>query len=235
MFAGLLSLFNWLLLIIIIALVNSYLTNPSWQALFFGILLGIWLLHNISEAGLRECFLFGKEEKNTANKSSKTSESTPKQIRPYPMDWNCENSAIGAVDKCCEFAAYCIGSVIPMDICKPEPFTCSISVNKQSKEISYSILWTTNYYSLDSTIKEKGLYLGNGFGFSDYNGVVTYLGSIANDDKAFLYLTQTPVAALKNEFVQIVKNNFTGLSTPHSTCTVVERSDFRDFTITIYF
>lgn len=232
MFAGLFSLFNWLLLIIIIALVNSYLTNPSWQALFFGILLGIWLLHNISEAGLRECFLFGKEEKNTANKSSKTSESTPKQIRPYPMDWNCENSAIGAVDKCCEFAAYCIGSIIPMEICKPEPFTCYISANK-NRDISYGISWKTNFYSLDSKIKEKGYYLGNGFMFSDNNGLVTYLGKITNDDKAFFYLTQTPVATSRNEFVQIAKNNFTGLPTPHPTCTVVERLDYREFTITI--
>lgn len=227
-------LINWLLLFITILFANYYMQDHNGFSLAVAIVLGIWLLLRVVDDGVQESFLFGKKGGKAGNKSSTTSKSKPKQLEPYPMGGNYENSAIGAVDKCCEFAAYCIGSVIPMEICKPEPVKCFISANKKDKKISYGMSWTTNFYSLDSEIKEKGYYLGEGFSFSDNSGLVTYLGSIINDDKSFSYLIETPVSTLQNEFAQIAKGNFTGLPNHNATCTAVDHTDYREFSITIY-
>lgn len=185
-----------------------------------------------------------KGSSSTAQSSSYTSStdsssSTKKPVQPYPMKSGAINAAIGAVDRCCEFAAFCEKYVIPAGVCSPEKLDGYIMASPHA--ISFGFNWKTFYYTLDSLIEEQGYSIqGGGFGFSDNSGMVSYQRQILSNEEeyaaAYLYLMNTPVGEITANFERIAEKNFTSLGiNNHSAscrCTRSE-SDTRSFTFTV--
>lgn len=146
--------------------------------------------------------------------STNTSSNTPKQIQPYPMQSGAMNAAIGAVDKCCEFAAFCEKYVIPAGVCSPEQLHGYIGV--MANTIGFGFTWKTFYYSLDSLIEKQGYSICNGgFSFSENSGMVSYQRQIQKDEveyeAAYAWIIETPIEEIIKYFEKVAENNFTSL------------------------
>lgn len=149
-----------------------------------------------------------------SNGSSSSSSSAPKQIHTYPMQSGAMNAAIGAVDKCCEFAAFCEKYVIPAGICSPEQLQGFIMATPHA--ISFGFTWKTFYYTLDSLIEEQGYSIrSDGFSFSDNSGMVSYERQILSNETeyeaAYTWMMNTPVGEIIAYFTKVAENNFTSL------------------------
>ncbi len=171
--------------------------------------------------------------------STSSSSSTPKQISTYPMQSGAMNAAIGAVDKCCEFAAFCEKYVIPAGICSPEQLQGFIMATPHA--VSFGFTWKTFYYTLDSLIEKQGYSIrSDGFSFSDNSGMVSYerqiLSNEAEYEAAYAWMMNTPVSEIVSYFTRVAENNFTSLGiNNHSAscrCTRSEGNE-RSFVFTI--
>ena len=151
---------------------------------------------------------------NSDTRNSNSVSSITKRVYPYPMQSGAMNAAIGAVDKCCEFAAYCEKYVIPAGSCSPERLDGFIIATPRA--ISFGFNWKTFYYTLDEWIEKQGYSIhGGGFSFSDNSGMVSYERQIFNDETeyeaAYSWMMNTPVGEIIVQFEKVANNNFTSL------------------------
>lgn len=103
---------------------------------------------------------------STSSSPSDYSDGKSKQIRPYSMESGAINRAIGAIDKCCEFVAFCEKWVLPPNRFKPERFWCYIEMDESGK-ISYGFTWKTDCSIFEAYLKDQGYTMGEGFDFSE--------------------------------------------------------------------
>ncbi len=210
---------DWFLLICLI--VSSILLTgdvgkyPYAPAVF--VISLVWLVVRIFKYGLSYCFKIEYHESTTVQQSETAKQ---KEVKPYPMESGASNAALGAVDKCCEFAAYCEG-LIPAGICSPEKLNGYIIASPQA--IGFGFIWKTFYYSLDSLIEKEGYCIqGGGFSFSDNSGMVSYQRQILSDEDeyaaAYSYLMNKPVEEIIANFERIAENNFIGLNKHSASC-----------------
>ena len=130
------------------------------------------------------------------------------------MESGAINRAIGAIDKCCEFVAFCEKWVLPPNRFKPERFWCYIEMDESGK-ISYGFTWKTDCSIFEAYLKDQGYTMGEGFDFSENSGLVSYSGEIINDSAASAYLSETSESEITNEFSRVARNNFESLGLFH--------------------
>ena len=227
---------NWILLIILLISTVLLLTGSSGNiaalAPTFFLISFIWLIVRVIKYGFKYCFTV--EDGNSQTTDPQDPPSSVKDICTYPMKSGAINAAIGAVDKCCEFAAFCEKYVI-QGISSPEPLAGYIIATPQ--EIGFGFTWNTFFYSLDSAIEKQGYSIHeDGFSFSDNSGIVFYQKQIPNESPefspAYSYMINTPIEDIISEFERIAESNFTSMGInshkAYCTCSRSER-DSRDF------
>ncbi len=192
--------------------------------LFILIRVGIWFGKMITE--LFMCVVesinnfrnnrSGKQNTRTrvSHSGNSSSNTVSRPTHPYPMESGAINAAIGAVDKCCEFAAFCEKYVIPAGICQPEQMEGYIEATTDA--IRFGFIWKTFCYSLDFLIEKQGFSIREGgFDFSDNSGMVSYQRTIKKDGAeyaaAYTWMMFTPVEEVVSSFARVAENNFTSL------------------------
>lgn len=220
---------DWLLLVCLIIsgiLLTGDVGKYPYASAVFVISL-VWLLVRIIKYGFSYCFKIEYHDSPTT--TSQTVSIEQKDVKPYPMESGASNVAIGAIDKCCEFAAYCEKYVLPAGVCSPEPLEGYIIVSSQA--ISFGFTWKTFYYSLDSLIEKQGYSINTGgFSFSENSGMVFFERRIPNEDpefaKAYSYVIDTPVEEVVSKFQSVAEKNFTSLGLDnHSASCKCTRND----------
>lgn len=231
---------NWVLLAVsVVSGIMSITSSIGYAALAPAIccISIIWLVVRIIKYGFKYCF------KNEYAKSQETHQQDTHMIevetRPYPMESGAINAAIGAVDKCCEFAAYCEKYVIPSGMCSPEPLGGYIIASPS--KIGVGFTWKTFYYTLDSLIEKQGYNIHEGgFSFSENSGMVSFQKEISNDASefanAYSYMINTPTEEIISEFQKVANNNYMSLGIiNHSAecrCTI-SNSETKGFEFTV--
>lgn len=178
----------------------------------------------------------GGHKSSSGASSSSSSGNQSKPVKPYPMASGATNPAIGAVDRCCEFAAFCIKYVIPEGVCTPERLEGHLTSSPQMFNFGFN--WKTNFYSLDTELEKQGYSIQDGgFAFSDYSGLVSFANTFGGEgaESAYAYLTSAPTEQIIAKFEQVAANNFTSLGLPYrrSDCRCTHQGDYMEFKFTV--